>query len=250
MTQQQFTSPYRKNASDLRDLTLWQRNRQGGNASWRIRIAGNKVRFTVYPGIEGDNKSITGNISPRAYFVFNELLQLAIDTPIGTAKTYKAVMKRKNQKGDLVNDFEIYTGRNEDGIVWVSLFRYERPKVQFLLKDDNYTQYEHVGGEAFTKGEVSTLVAKGYKHMFEFLVGGLMISEFVEEEEKNGGGGSKGGYQNRNNGGGYNKGGNGGNNYSKGNNQSNYNNRDDSDDYSGSSSSSAGMDEIDDDIPY
>lgn len=246
MAQQQFTSPYRKNASELKDLTLWTKNNQGKAASFRARIAGNKARLKVYPGIEGDNKAIDGILKPADFFGFLSLLDWATTTPAdGNDHTAKLVVMRP-MNGKAVTDFELFAGRNKDGLVWFSLYRHDRPKIAFTFNDDNYRRYEFTTGEQASRSAVSNIMAKGYIRMMENMAATLFVTEFVEEEENNNRGGNNGGYGGRNgyNGGGYN---NRSNNNNGGNNADS--NHSGSDTYPDSGNGSSGHD-YDDDVPY
>ena len=200
--QNNFQSPYRPNASDLRDLSLWVKNTQGKNAGFRFRVAGNKIRMTVYPNIEGDNKAISGILTPLRAYGFLEIVKKAIATPIdGTDHTFKMTLQRPSSDSNkLVTDFELYAGRNKEGLVWISLFRYDRPKIAFTFSDDKWHQYAFVTGEQATAGEVSTLIASAWVTMMTNLTATLLVTEFVEESnDRKGGNRNNNGYRNNQN---------------------------------------------------
>lgn len=213
MSNQQFQSPYRPNVSEIPDLTIWGKNKanpQGKSPSWRIRIAGNKARINVYPQVDGDNKKIEGILSPVVFFRFLEMMKHVAKAPANGPMKVTYMIKRNIGQGKIVPDYELYTGRNDEGICYVSIIRHDRPKIQFFFEEDRYQELRHHSGEQLSKGEASTIMFKGYIATMEALAGPLFVQEFVESDrdaskQQNRQGGYNGG--NRGNGG------NGGNNY-------------------------------------
>jgi hypothetical protein len=239
MSQQQgnFQSPYRPNISDNRDLSLWVKNTQGKFAGFKFRVAGNKIRMSVYPNIEGDNKAINGILTPIRAYGFLEIVKKAINTPAdGNDHTYKMTVNRPGSDGNkMVTDFELYAGRNKEGLVWISLFRYDRPKIAFTFSDDKWHQYVFTTGEQATPAEVSSLIASAWVNMMTNLAATLLVTEFVEEDNsgRKGGNRNNNGYRNDNR-----------------NDQGNYNN--DRNEPAGGSSHGydANGSSYDDDVPY
>lgn len=199
-----------KNVLDDRKLRLSTKNEQGKWANLSFGVYSNNPRVTVYSGIDGDkdNGRISANMDTPAFYVFLHKLAEVIDfVPTEDAKDikYKIENKRPNfQKGGgrpngTVTESELWFGKSANGVVWLSVTGYQRPKIQFKFGEGvEYHSFFHGNGEQFTEGELSKAFAKAYLEALYGIIPVLKTTKYVEPQPKqqNGGGYNGGGQQN------------------------------------------------------
>lgn len=213
-------APRTKNALDNQKLKLYSKNEQGRNASLSWNLFSNNPRVTVWTGVDGDkdNGKITGAFDTLGFYQFLEGLKMAIAfRPTEGAKEFrnKVELMRPNFKpgggrpDGVVKASELWYGKDQDGVVWLSLCAYNRPMIKFTLVPNEYHRFTHATGESLSAGEGSTLLAApAYVRTLELFMAHLQVVEYKEppprDNQRGGGQGGGGGY------GGGNRGGNGG----------------------------------------
>lgn len=214
-------APRVKSFIDHRKLWISADNGQGKKGTLKWDIYKNNPRITVYTNIpdDRDNGRISANLNPQVFAAFMTLVQRAIDfRPTADQPEFKVKienMRPNFQKGGgkpdgMVGASELWIGKDSQGIVWLSVTAYNRPKIKFQFFTDEYHNFYHGTGERFSAGETSVLMAEGYLKVLAEIMGPLYVNLYVEEEPRNGG--NQGGNRGGNGGGGWqnNRGGNGG----------------------------------------
>lgn len=188
--QQKFGSPYRRNISDERVLGLNTRNAQNKNASWNIRIAGNKARFTVWTNIDNDieNGKIESVVDWQTLAGFAEALRkVAASGETGPASTLIMRTLRLGKdgwKGGKIPAGDLCVGRDDEGKIWLAMIKKDRPKLRFFLEDDQWYNLYHHSGEQLSAMEASSMIANAYANAIDNLCASLFVQEYVEREEK------------------------------------------------------------------
>lgn len=216
----QRPAPRPTNALNNQKLKLWASNGAGKNASLSFGFVGNNPRINVYTNIENDrdNGRISANMDIPVFIAFLNILKQAIDfKPTEATPDFKVKIENKRpnfkpgaEKGSKVTESELWVGKDNEGVVWLSVTAYQRPKIKFPFSLSDYHALQHSTGEFFTKGEASVLCAKAY-HQFLMNLIPIFAHAMWEEPKKKEGQGGGGNY---NRGGG--NGGGGGGNYNRG----------------------------------
>lgn len=214
-------APRAKNALDNQKLRLYAKNDQGRNASLSWNLFSNNPRVTVWTGVDGDkdNGKITGAFDTLGFYQFLEGLKMAIAfRPTEGAKEFrnKVELMRPNFKpgggrpDGVVKASEVWYGKDQDGVVWISLCAYNRPMIKFTLVPNEYHRFTHATGESLSAGEASMmLAAPAYVRVLELIMAQLQVVEYKEPPPRDNQGGNRGGQGGGGYGGG-NRGGNGG----------------------------------------
>lgn len=204
MSNPQFKSPYRDNITHEKVLDLSCVNEQNKRANWQIRYTGNKVRLTVWTGIEGDKDGGQMKIvlEPSAFYSFLSLMETVIsnqEKEVARHMTIKSLGPEGWKKGPIPRG-DLYCGRDRDGVVFVSFVQNNRPKLMFPLQEDAFYLFCDKGGNPFNKQEASNIVAKAYVHMARNIISSLAATEYVDKESRpSGNKGNKSNYQNNQN---------------------------------------------------
>lgn len=219
--------PRKKNALDHRKLNLSARNDQGKMASLIWGLYSNNPRLTVYTNVEGDrdNGRMSANLDTRTFYSLLILLKRAIEFK-ATAEVPDFKVKVNNQRPNFkpgggrpdgnVDESELWVGKDKEGVIFLAVTAYNRPKIKFPFIPSEYHQFFHGSGEQFSKSEASALSAEAYLELLKPMVAMLQVTEWKDPDEGkerrggNGGGNNGGGYQRGNGGGGYGNRGNGG----------------------------------------
>ena len=226
-----YTSPYRDNISVEKNvLTLSAKNEQGKRANWTVKVSGNKVRLTVWSGIDGDvdNGKIALVLDPEQWYQVMSLLEYTIQNRRDDAYVNMVEIKaigREGYKAGPKPTGDIYIGRDKEGVIFISMVIFNRPKIKFNFEDGYWYQYKKKDGGEWSKVDASELVAKAYLTRANHIISTLLVTDYVDKEQRERIGGNRKG----------------------GNNKSTYNNNDD---FSGGSSSSSDSDTYDDDIGF
>lgn len=215
-----YTSPYRKNISDLYALARYAINEEKKKSTFFIRVAGNKARFIVWPNLDSDGGSgkIEFVVAFNLAFEFLGLLEHYAKPETEPNQTRIKILRlgKGGYKEGKKIDGIIHVGKDENGIIWFALDKKDRPKIKFKLSSNEWAEYVHKTGETFSEKEISELITNAYVSMAKGLISVLASQEFYEETDKKS--------------------------YSKNNNNNN-NSKNNSDNYSDN-------DWADDDIPY
>lgn len=252
----QRPAPRPTHALNNKKLDIWAPNGQGKNATLKWGFVSNNPRLNVYTNVDNDrdNGRISANLDLPTFAIFLNLLNEAINfKPKEGMPEFKVKIENKRanfkpgaERGSKVTESELWVGKDTDGVVWLSVTAYQRPKIKFPFVLSDWHSLQHASGEGYTKAEASVLVARAYVKLLEHMIAIMAVNLWEEPKKKDAPNGGQGG----SNGGGYNRGG-------QGNGGGGYNRNQGGGSGGGSAPSSAGgggfsddMDGSADDIPY
>lgn len=230
--------PQRKKiALDNSKLNLQAPNAAGKMATLKFGFVNNNPRLTVWtndPNDTTDNGKITAALNLPVFFDWLEIIKDAAMAENG----FKAAIENKNYifPGGKRSETPVVTsrliaGKDENGLVYVSVTAHQRPNLKFVFKTDSFHSFKDAQGNEMDRAAASKYCALGFYNLMSRLYAHLAVSEFVEIQPKQGGNG--GGRQGGGYGGGRGNGGNGG-----------------GGGYSGGNASGGGDDVAGEDIPW
>ncbi len=230
---QQENTPRKKTALEHDKLSLFARpgapGQRAPKLTWSM-INGNP-RVMVYtndPEDQGnDYGRITAKLDTPVFFALLELLERAAKSPEETKtklenKNHTYYEGKRSETASVVS--ELMFGKDQAGIVWLSVVMPNRPKIKFKFTFGDYHEFYHGDGTPFTESEASALSAVAYTNLLRKWAANVANSDDQIPEPQprkdggkgrgnwNGGKGGNGGggnYRRDNNGGGY-RGGNSG----------------------------------------
>ena len=209
--------PRKKNALDNRKLNLSAPcpTAPGKTSSLIWGLYSNNPRITVYTGDPEDSGERNGygriqaNLDGPVLFQFFELAKEIIAGPANKKAKVENLnftfFGGKRSESPVVIS-ELWVGKDNEGIVWLSVTADNRPKIKFPINNNTFHNLYHGDGTPVTKDESSVLWAKGYITLLSNVYGHLMVTEYTEppppKQQGNGGGQNRPGYNNNNSGGG------------------------------------------------
>lgn len=234
--------PRPKTVLNHRSLAMYAPNGEGKFASLGIDLKKNDVMITVRTNIPGDANNDYGRLTAQVpldkFYTFMEWIKHAAttDEPFRWAyehKDRKFIGPGKMTDGPVLM-YRLVVGREENGVVYISVVLEKRPNIKFSFLNDTKTLFKDSDGNEMPKNLESKFLALGKVKAFRDYLALVLKEQYKHPEPKpqNGGGGG-GGWKQGNQGGG---GGGGGGNYSGGNN--------------GGNSAPAGAAMASDDIPW
>ena len=179
-----------KSPFDLYALTLWTPNpeTQGKNASFSIDVdLKGMVSFRVRTGNPADKEKGTPNnpgdvIQMRLPIAEFEQFQLMFGDMLRNKGEIKYALTEQNwfrfnketkqrERMDKPKDAtELFFGKDSEGIVYVSMVSWNKPKFTFnFVNDRPQFLFKHGNGAYFTPGENSTIQARGYHKLLSEL---------------------------------------------------------------------------------
>lgn len=185
----------------------------------------NNPRLTVYTRDPAEDNEKTGygkivaNLDLPTLYMFFDNVHRAIVAENG----FKVKIENKNytffggKRSDAPQVLtELWTGKDKDGCVWVSITAVGRPMIKFIFGGTEFHHLFHGDGSPYTQAEASVGFAKGHIDLMRQLYSQVAVAEYVEPEpyqprQGQGGGGNFGNRGGGNygggggNGGGYNK---------------------------------------------
>lgn len=204
-------TPRVKTALDNRKLTLQAPTpgHKGKFAALTWQLVANNPRIVVYTndpedtGRKNDNGAIKAAFGMLEAFAAFSMLDKMIkyDGPLPYKETidnmnYTWFNNERSKEPVLVSQF--HCGKDEHGVIWLSVTAANRPKIKFPIQVSNFHQMRKGDGTPFTAGEASLYAAQGYlKFMSELLT--VMADSHWEEpkpkgDKAGGGGGNRGSY--------------------------------------------------------
>lgn len=212
-----------KNAMDNSKLGLRAPNRINKMASLSWRMLNNNPRITVYtndPDDTVDYGKISSHLDLPTFYMFLELVQQAIDTPLGEKYWNKLENKKytfpggKRSEHPEVTD-SLVVGKDEDGLIWICVDAPRRPKIKFPFMQPDFHALVHRDGSPFTQAEASKIAAQAWVKMLSHIAVAVNVQQYKHPEPKDSGAGGNRGGGNRG-GGNYGGGNRGGGSYSAG----------------------------------
>jgi hypothetical protein len=188
--------PRKKNALDNRKLMLFSEPREGvkSPASLSWNVINNNPWVTVYtndPDDKTDNGRIVAKLDITVAFALIELIKQVIRG----ANNSRFKMENKNftYKGRERSDAptvvsEIFVGKDEAGVVWLSVTATSRPRIKFYFKFNEYHRLYKADGTSLDEGESSQLIAMGYVNLLEKALSNVYHDEYKHPEDKGKGG--------------------------------------------------------------
>lgn len=210
-----------KNAVDNKKLnltTFWGEPSKKASLVWSL--VSNNPRIVVYtnePDVPAEKAKINANLDLPVFFTMLEVLNQIIEGPNGRQemvqnKNFIFPGGKRSEKPVVTS--KICIGKNEEGVVWISVVAKDSPKIQFPFTVSDFHQFQHADGTPYTKAENSVVAARGYMRLLQLLMTQVAVDTYVEpapQGNKGGGGGYNRGGGNNGGGGNWDRSGNGGN---------------------------------------
>lgn len=203
--------PQRKKiALDNSKLNLQAPNAAGKMATLKFGFVNNNPRLTVWtndPNDTTDNGKITAALNLPVFFDWLELIKDAAMAENG----FKSAIENKNYifPGGKRSETPVVTsrliaGKDENGLVYVSVTAHQRPNLKFVFKTDSFHSFKDAQGNEMDRAQASKYCALGFYNLMSRMYAHLAVVEFVEIQPKQGqgGGNRQGGGNFRGNGGG------------------------------------------------
>ncbi len=186
-------------------FNMWTPSTDGvhrARLAWSIRDG--NPRLTVFTNDDNDpveNKTIQAPMDPVTFNGFIELFRKVIHsngevTPLRV----DCLQSVRDDSGRIVDkslQSSVVFGKNEDGIIWISVVAKDRPKIRFSFNISEWHTISRVDGNPVTKGELSSIAANGMlnvlKPLYDFFIFEAMKDQIANPRQysKNGNGGSK-----------------------------------------------------------
>jgi hypothetical protein len=206
---------------DTGKFNMWAPNEEGKFASMRWRINNkNQVVNTTYTNLANDTidkGAIKAEIDIDYFNAWMAMLEMAIksDVPCRHAVTYtdKKFIGPGRMTDGPVEIYTLVAGRDEHGVVFISVLAPKRPNLKFSFLHNNKHQFRDANGNELDKRTESTILAAGKLRGLTHAVMIALDTAKTEIQKKPQGGNGNGG------GGNFNRG-NGGGGYGGGNNNS------------------------------
>jgi uncharacterized membrane protein YgcG len=243
--QQQQQRP--KTVLNHRALTMYAPNGEGKFANLSIDLKKNDPILTVRTNIANDANNdygrIQANVPVDKFYMFLEMIKHAateVTEPFRWAYEHrdrKFIGQGKMTDGPVLI-YRLVVGREDDGVVFVSIVQDKRPNIKFSFLPDTKTAFKDADGNEMPRQLQSKFLALGKVKAIERLVEMVFKEHYKHPEPKQQGGGG-GSWGNRNGGGG--NGGGGWNNNGGGRSQGGQ---------GGGAGGGASADMVSDDIPW
>jgi hypothetical protein len=144
-----------------------------GNPTKRSRLAwtirDGAPRITVYTNSPEDASNSFGIISapmnPETFFIFLDLFEKIALGPNGQKNKidclsgFNLQTKTFDANGEKTLQSEVWFGKDDSGIVWVSVVAPNRPKIKFEYRLSDFHKVTKGDGNSFTDAELSVLQA-------------------------------------------------------------------------------------------
>lgn len=151
--------------------------------SWGVRDG--NPRITVFTNTQTEKPVdgiITAAMNPETFYIFlSDLNEVALNGENGTKRKIDCFQGVYGDDGKITNErilaSELYYGKDDNGIVWLSVISGNKPKVKFEFKVSDYHKFYRGNGEALSDKETSQLqtlaVVLALKDIYIPLVGQL-----------------------------------------------------------------------------
>ena len=133
-------------------------NNQRARLNWGL-YRGNP-RITVFPNTPDDTvkSPITAAFSPEEFGVFIQMFEEIVKGPVNVKTKVDCYSRRWSEDGKPGEIFlrsEVFYGKDQDGICWISVVDGNRPKIKFEFRISEYHKFYKVNGEVLTETEGS-----------------------------------------------------------------------------------------------
>ncbi|BAW19540.1 hypothetical protein [Ralstonia phage RP31] len=205
-----------KTVLNHRALTLYAPNGEGKFANMSFDIKKNDPIITVRTNVANDANNdygrIQANVPYDKFTMFLEMIRHAALTDQPFRWAYEHRDKKFIGPGKMTDGpvliYRLVVGREENGVVYISVVMDKRPNIKFSFLADTKTLFKDGDGNEMPKHIESKFLALGKVKAIEDLMPLLMKEQYKHPEPKQqGGGGGNWGNRNGGNGGGGNGGG-------------------------------------------
>jgi uncharacterized membrane protein YgcG len=192
--------PRPKTVLNHRSLSMYAPNGEGKFSNLSFDIKKNDVLITVRTNIPADANNDYGRLQAQVpldkFYTFLEMVEAAAlaDQPFRWAyehKDRKFIGQGKMTDGPVLL-YRLVVGREENGVVYISVVLEKRPNIKFSFLNDTKTTFKDSDGNEMPKNLESKFLALGkIKAIREFV--GVVVKELYkhpEPKQQNGGGGN------------------------------------------------------------
>jgi hypothetical protein len=171
-------------------LALYTKNEEGKTARLVWTIINNNPRIMVYTNLTADKNNNYGRISANldlpTMMLVTEYLKSMKSMERGTKyvmenKTFTYVGDKRSDEPSKVS--ELWIGKDNEGVIWLSVVSENRPKIKFELLLSNYHHLISTDGTPVAKGALSEMMANAYSNMLSSLYTHIYVSNYVEPAE-------------------------------------------------------------------
>ena len=157
---------------------------EGKNSRLAWCIRDGNPRVTVYTNIPSDASNMYGilsaNMDPATFFMFLDLLE---KTALGPSNVKHCISCKTSTRqsdgtyGDIRVMSKLLFGKDENGVVWISVIAENRPKIKFEFKVSDYHEFLKEDGTTLSESESSPLHALAVCRTMKMIYANL-LSDF------------------------------------------------------------------------
>ncbi len=174
----------------MKKYTIWDFEKLSmsstqGKAKLRFGIWNNNPRITVYTNEDSDKKNNMGMITaPMDPVVFSTFLAKLSETISSPPNTKFSIQNYTMKKGDgeeklrKVHINDIYGGKDENGVIWISVVEGNRPKFKFDFGNFPFHKFFKGDGEEMSKAELSQIAAKAAINLFSDILSNYITNNY------------------------------------------------------------------------
>lgn len=144
-------------------------NTPGKNSAMRFSSYRGNPRISVFTNVAGDTGKgiINAAMNPETFFIFLDLLEgIAKNKSPDKYKIDCSTLIRNNETGERATErtlsAELYFGRDDHGIVWISVTAPDRPRIKFEFRVSNFHKIFKGDGTAINETEASSYQALAF----------------------------------------------------------------------------------------
>lgn len=190
----QAPAPIIPTAFDDRNYVLYAEGKVDGGQSvpsMKFSVAKNQPRITVYTGrkIGQDQKSesLWARMSPYAYYNFLALLEMVARGPndVRYAQKNDTMIPDKQNPGKKkqITETQTWVGKDDQGVVWVAVTKYNAPNIQFQFKPPRFHDILTSDGKSMPLAQVSMLCALEFIRLHRALLTSVLAVSFDGESQ-------------------------------------------------------------------
>jgi len=165
--------------NEVERYSMFSEARESGKRArlaWCIR-AGNP-RISVYTNDPADTVGkgiIPAPMNPETFFLFLSQLEQVCDMPNGTKFKLENQTSNKDESGvsKKIHLSDLYFGKDNEGVIWLSLQAPGRPKIKFSYAMSDYHMLCDGEGRPLGKAVVSQLLCKSCVQSLRNIYSGL-----------------------------------------------------------------------------
>ena len=187
-------APIIPTAFDDRNYVLYAEGKvEGGQStpSMKFSVAKNQPRITVYTGRktgpDQKSESLWARMSPYAYYNFLALLEMVARGPndVRYAQKNDTMIPDKQNPGKKkqITETQTWVGKDDQGVVWVAVTKYNAPNIQFQFKPPRFHDILTADGKPMQLAQVSMLCALEFIRLHRALLTSVLAVSFDGESQ-------------------------------------------------------------------